>query len=32
MRAAELFDIKVLDHIIIMPNGGYFSFMDNGLL
>lgn len=31
-RAAELFDIKVLDHLIIVPNGDYFSFADNGLL
>jgi DNA repair protein RadC len=31
-RAAELFDIKVLDHLIITPNGDYFSFADEGLL
>ena len=31
-RAGELFDIKVLDHLIILPDGKYFSFMDNGLL
>ena len=31
-RAGELFDIKVLDHIIVMPDGKYFSFADNGLL
>lgn len=31
-RAAELFDIKVLDHILIVPNGDYFSFADNGIL
>ncbi len=31
-RAAELFDIKVLDHIILAPNGSYFSFADDGIL
>ena len=31
-RAAQLFDVKVLDHIIIAPNGDYFSFADQGLL
>ena len=31
-RAAALFDIKVLDHVIIVPNGDYFSFADNGIL
>lgn len=31
-NAADLFDIKVLDHLIILPTGGYFSFADNGLL
>ncbi|WP_291967595.1 JAB domain-containing protein [Maribacter sp.] len=31
-RAAELLDIKVLDHILIVPNGNYYSFADNGLL
>lgn len=31
-RAAALFDIKVLDHVIIVPNGDYFSFADNGML
>ncbi|PIB38289.1 RadC family protein [Maribacter sp. 4G9] len=31
-RAAELLDIKVLDHILIAPNGDYYSFADNGLL
>lgn len=31
-RAAELFDIKVLDHIIIAPDGEFFSFADEGLL
>lgn len=31
-KAADLFDVKVLDHLIIAPNGSYFSFSDNGLL
>ena len=31
-QAARLFDIKVLDHLIIVPDGNYFSFADNGLL
>lgn len=31
-KAAELFDIKVLDHLIILPNGKYFSFADNGMI
>ena len=31
-RAAALFDIKVLDHLIIVPNGDYLSFADNGIL
>jgi DNA repair protein RadC len=31
-KAAELFDIKVLDHILIMPNGDYYSFADEGIL
>ena len=31
-NAAVLFDIKVLDHLIITPDGNYFSFADEGLL
>ncbi|NAY91412.1 DNA repair protein [Muricauda sp. JGD-17] len=31
-NAAELFDIRVLDHLIIAPHGRYFSFSDSGLL
>ena len=31
-QAAELFDIRVLDHLIILPDGNYFSFRDNGLM
>lgn len=30
--AAVLFDVKVLDHLIITPDGDYFSFADEGLL
>ncbi|WP_282117148.1 JAB domain-containing protein [Cellulophaga baltica] len=31
-KAAALFDVKVLDHLIITPNGEYYSFADNCLL
>jgi len=31
-KAGELLDIKVLDHLIITPDGDYFSFADEGLL
>lgn len=31
-KAAVLFDVKVLDHILIVPNGDYFSFADEGIL
>ena len=31
-NAAVLFDIKVLDHLIITPDGNYFSFADEGQL
>lgn len=31
-NAAAFFDVKVLDHIIIAPNGGYYSFADEGIL
>ncbi|WP_421810718.1 JAB domain-containing protein [Flagellimonas sp.] len=31
-KAGNLFDIRVLDHLIISPKGDYFSFMDNGIL
>jgi len=31
-KAAELFDVRVLDHILIVPNGDYYSFADNGIL
>ena len=31
-QAAQFFDVTVLDHIILAPDGGYYSFSDNGLL
>lgn len=31
-QAAQLFDITVLDHIILAPDGLYYSFADNGLM
>ena len=31
-KAGELFDIKILDHIILSPDGEYFSFADDGIL
>lgn len=31
-RAAQLLDITFLDHLIITPNGEYYSFADNGVL
>lgn len=31
-KAAELFDIKILDHLIITPNGDYYSFADNNII
>ena len=31
-NAAKLFDIKVLDHLIITPDGNYFSFSDNHII
>ncbi len=31
-NAADFLDIKVLDHLIIAPNGEYYSFADNDLL
>ena len=30
--ATALFDVRVIDHIIITPNGDYFSFADDGLI
>lgn len=31
-KAGKLFDIKVLDHLILSPDGDYYSFADNGIL
>ena len=31
-KAGELLDVKVLDHLIIVPDGNYYSFADNGIL
>ena len=31
-KAAELFDVRLLDHLILVPNGDYYSFADNGIL
>jgi len=31
-KAALLFDITILDHLIFAPNGDYYSFSDNGLI
>jgi len=31
-RAGDLFDIKVLDHLILSPDGDYYSFADHGIL
>ncbi|TXK74427.1 DNA repair protein, partial [Mesonia sp. K4-1] len=28
----DLFDIKVLDHLILSPDGDYYSFADHGIL
>jgi len=30
-NASEYLDIKLLDHLILTPDGSYFSFADNGL-
>ncbi len=31
-NAALFFDVKVLDHIIVNPDGEYYSFADDGIL
>ncbi|GAA3622711.1 JAB domain-containing protein [Flavivirga jejuensis] len=31
-KAAVLFDVNVLDHLIITPNGDYYSFADNSII
>ena len=32
IKAGELLDVKVLDHLIITPNKKYYSFADQGVL
>lgn len=31
-KASGMFDIKLLDHLILAPDGDYYSFADNGIL
>jgi DNA repair protein RadC len=31
-QGGELLDIAILDHLILSPEGGYFSFADEGLM
>ncbi len=31
-KAADLFSIKLLDHVIVTPHGTFYSFADEGLL
>ena len=31
-KAGEILQISVLDHLILSPEGGYYSFKDNGLM
>jgi len=31
-KIGELLDIKLLDHLIITPDGSYYSFTDDGML
>ncbi len=32
IKAGELLDIKILDHLILTPDGDYLSFADQGIL
>jgi DNA repair protein RadC len=32
IKAGELLDIKILDHLIIAPNESYYSFADNHII
>ena len=32
VKAASFLDIKILDHLILSPNGNYYSFADNNIL
>lgn len=31
-KAADILDVRLLDHLIIVPDGDYYSFADNGIL
>lgn len=31
-KASGMFDINLLDHLILAPDGDYYSFSDNGIL
>lgn len=31
-EASRFLDIKLIDHLILAPNGGYYSFVDEGIL
>ena len=31
-KGGELLDISILDHLILSPDGGYYSFMDEGIM
>lgn len=31
-QGGELLDTPILDHLILLPDGGYFSFADEGLI
>ena len=31
-KAAGFFDVKLLDHLIVISNGNYYSFADEGIL
>jgi DNA repair protein RadC len=31
-QGGEILDIAILDHLILSPDGGYFSFADEGLM
>ena len=32
IQGGDLLDIQILDHLILAPDGGYYSFADEGLL
>ena len=32
VKAGEILGIPILDHLILSPEGGYFSFLDEGLI